>query len=81
MCGDKLFEKGNSQELMNLLGAEGTLDGLVKTNGVKRHGRILRRDNDDVLKRKLDVEEEGRRRRGRTNVTWKRQVEENIKQI
>ena len=41
----------------------------------------LRRNNGDVLRRALDFEVAGRKRRGRPNMTRKRQVEEHIDQI
>ena len=65
---------------MGLLGLKDTLDGLAKASGVRWYGHVLRRDNDDVLKRTLDFEV-AERRRGRPNITWKRQAEEHIDQI
>ena len=74
MCGVKI-EKRSSQELMSLLGIKDTLDGLAKASGVRWYGQVLRKDNDDVLRRALDFEVSGRRGRGRPNITWERQVE------
>ena len=45
------------------------------------YGHLLRRDNNDVLRRALDFEVAGRRGRGRQNMRWKRQVEKHINQI
>ena len=45
------------------------------------YGHILRRDNDNVLRRALDFEVARRRGRGRPNMTWKRQVEEHTNQL
>ena len=80
MCGVKMIEK-RSQELMSLLGLKDTFDGLARVSGVRWYGHVLRRDNSDVLKRALDFEVTGRRGRGRSNMTWKRQVEEHTYQI
>ena len=41
----------------------------------------MRRDNGDVLRRPLDFKVAGKRRCGRPNMTWKKQVEEHTDQI
>ena len=56
MCGVKLIEKRRSRELMILLDLKDTLDGLARARGVRWYGHILRRDNDNVLKRPLDID-------------------------
>ena len=81
MCGVKIVQKKRSRELMSFLGLKDTVDGLARARGVQWYGHILRRDSGDVLKRTLDFEVAGRRGRGRPNMTWKRQVEEHVKQI
>ena len=80
MCGVKVIEK-RSQECMSLLGLKDTLDELAKASGVRWYGHVLKRDNDDVLRRALDFEVAGRRGCGRPNMAWKRQQEEHINQI
>ena len=81
MCGVKIIEKRNSQELMNLLGLKDTSNGLARATEVRWHGHVLRRNSDDVLRRALDFEVAGRRWRGQLNMKSKRQVEEHINQI
>ena len=81
MCRVKIIEKRRSQELKSLLGLKDTLDGLARASGVRWYGHVSRRDNGDILRRALDFEVAGRRRHGRSNMTWKRQVEEHINQI
>ena len=56
---------------MSLLGLKDTFDGLARASGVRWCGNVLRRDNDDALRRALDFEVAGRRGRGRPNMTWK----------
>ena len=58
---------------MSLLGLKDTLAGLARTSEVRWYGHVLRSA--------LDFEVAGRRGRGRSNMTWKRQVEEHINQI
>ena len=55
-----------SQELISLLGSKNALDELARASGVRWYGHVLRRDNDDVLRRALDFEVAGRER-GRPN--------------
>ena len=68
MCGVKLIEKRSSQELKGLLGLEETL------NKMQWCGHVLRRDNDDMLRRVLDFEVAGRRGHGQSKMMWRRQV-------
>ena len=42
---------------MSLLGLKDALDGLARASGVRWYGHVLRRNNDDVLRRTLDFEE------------------------
>ena len=76
MCGVKIIEERRSQELTSLLGLKNTLDGLARATGVRWYGHVLRRDNDNVLRRALDFEVAGRR-------AWAAEydVEEHISQI
>ena len=75
MYGVKIIEERRNQELMSSLGLKNTSDGLASTSGVRWYGRVLRRDNGDVLRRALDFEVAERRGRGRPSMTSKRQVE------
>ena len=56
MCRVKLIEK-RSQELRSLLGLKDTLDGLARPCRVRWYRHVLRRDNDEVLRRELDCKE------------------------
>ena len=72
MCGVKMIEKRRSEELMSLLSLKDTLDGLARASGVRWYGHVLRRDNDDLLRKALGFEVAGRTGRGRPNMTWNR---------
>ena len=61
---------------MSLRGLRDALHGLARASEVRWYGHVLTRDNGDVLRRALNFEVAGRRRRGWPNMTWKRQVEE-----
>ena len=73
MCGAKMIDGRRSQELMSLLDLKDTLDGLARASEVRWYRHVLRRT--------LDYEVAGKRGRGRSNMTWKRHVEEHINQI
>ena len=48
----------------------------AKANGVKWYGHVLRRDNGHVLRKALEFEVKGKKKRGQPRKTWKVQVEE-----
>ena len=59
-----------------MLGLKETMDRLAMTDSVRWYGHVLRREDGHVLRRALDFEVEGQRKKGRPKMTWKRQVEE-----
>ena len=62
ICGDKLTEKKNIQELKSTLVLEENLDKLANANRVQWCGRILRKNRNDELRKVLDFKMvEGRR--------------------
>ena len=81
MCGVKLVDRKNTEELMKMLGLKETLDKMAKGNGVRWYGHVVRRDDESILKKAMMFEVNGPRQRGRPKQTWKKQVEENIKKI
>ena len=54
---------------------------MAKANGVRWYGYVLRRDDWHVLRRALEFEVMGKRRRGRPRKTWKTQVETESKSV
>ena len=56
MCGVKLMEKKRTEDLMEMLG--------LKANGVRWYGHVLRRDDGHVLRKALEFEVMGKRKRG-----------------
>ena len=43
------------------------------------YGHVIRRDDDNILKKAMMMEENCKRKRGRPKLTWRRQVEESVK--
>ena len=61
MHGVNIIEKRRSHEL-SLLGLKDTLDGLARASGVQWNGHVLKRDNDNVLRRTLDFDSDRKKR-------------------
>ena len=76
MCGVKLVDKKNTEELMEMLGLKKTLDRMVKANVVRWYGHVIRREDDNIPKKAMTMEVNEQRKRGR-----KRQVEESVKKV
>ena len=80
MCGVELNDRKGSTDLVFMLGLHETIDQLAMANSVQWYGHVLRRENGHVLRRSLDFEVDGHRKKGRLKRTWKRQVvEESVK--
>ena len=54
---------------------------MVKANGLRWYGYVLRRDDGHVLRKALEFEVKGKRKRGRPKKTWKTQVEKESKSV
>ena len=54
---------------------------MAKANGVRWYGRVLRRDDRHVLRKALEFEVKGKRKRGRPKKTWKTQMEKKSKSV
>ena len=76
ICGAKLMEKKNTEDLMETFGLKETVVQMAKVNGVRWYGHVFRRDDGHVLRKVLEFEVKGKRKRGRPKKTWKTQVEE-----
>ena len=74
MCGVQLKDRKRSSNFM--LGLSETLDQLPMANTVHCYGNVLRIEDGHALRRALDSEVEGQRKKGRPKRTWKKQVGE-----
>jgi hypothetical protein len=81
MCGAKLMDKKRTKDLMEMLGLEETMDQMAMANGVRWYGHVLRRDDEHVLRKALEFEVKGPRKRGRPKKTWRKQVEEESRKV
>ena len=81
ICGVKLVDRKKMEELMEMLGLKETLDRMAKANGVRWYGHVIRRDGDNILKKAMMLKVNGKRKRGRPKMTWRKQVEESAKEV
>ena len=81
MCGQKVVNRKTTEEQMDMLRLKETIGRLATANGVRWYGHELRRDLDSVWRVDLNLEVSGKRKRGRSKKTWKKQVEEETEKI
>ena len=60
---------------MEMLGLKKTLDRMAKANGVRWYGHVIRRDDDNILKKAMMLEVNGKRKQGRPKMTGGRECE------
>ena len=69
MCGVKLNEIKNSEQLRELLGLE-PVSLMITKSRLRWFGHVERKDDNDWVKRCITWEVEGIRQRGRPKKTW-----------
>ena len=77
MCGVKLLDRRNSDELMDMLGIKESLDRMAKASTMRWYGHVLRKEDENVIVKALNFEVSGSR--GRPKQTWKKLVENDKK--
>ena len=70
MCGVQLIDSNRSTDLMFMLGLSETIDQLSMANSHRWHCHVLRREDGHVLRRALDFEVKGQRKKGRLSRTY-----------
>ena len=72
------MEKKSIEDLhvMEMQGLKETVAQMAKANGVRWYRHLLRRDDRHVLRKALEFEVKGKRKRGRPKKTWKMQVDQ-----
>ena len=69
------------ENVMEMLGLKETVVQIAKANGVRWYGHILRREDGHVLRKALEFEVKGKRKRGQPKKTWKMQAEKESKSV
>ena len=79
MCGVSLKDRVPSAELKVRMEIESVCDAM-KRNRLRWLGHVLRRDDDDWVKKIMSFEVEGKRGRGRPRITWSQAAERNMRE-
>ena len=69
MCGVKLEDGKNTEDLMKTLGLKETIDKMAQANGVRWYGHVVRRDEESILKKAMMLQVNGQQKRGRPKQT------------
>ena len=56
MRGMKLVDRKNDEKLKEMLGSKETFDKAAKANGIRCYGNVVRRKDNNVVKRALMLE-------------------------
>jgi len=78
ICGSKLKHRFPSKELRERLGID-NIALVLQQNRLRWYGNVLRKEDDDWVKRCMEYEVEGPRHRGRPKRTWTEFVEKDCK--
>ena len=62
MSGVKLVGRKKVEDLMEMLGLKETLDRMAKANGLRWYGHVIGRDDDNILKKAIMMEVNGKRK-------------------
>ena len=79
MCGVKLLDRRNNEELMDILGIMESLERMATASSTRWYGHVLRKKDEDVVVKALKFQVSGSRGRGRLKQTWKKQIENYMK--
>ena len=71
MCGVQHKEGKRSSTLMLMQGLNENIDQLAMANSVRWHGYVFRREDGNILRRAIDLEVEGQRKKWKPKRTWK----------
>ena len=78
ICGVRLREKRQSDELRRMIGLNEDIVVIINKSRLRYYGHVKRRaEMCGIIV--LDLEVEGERPRGRSNMSWKVQLERDIK--
>ena len=80
MCGVSLRDKVSLMELRKRMGIESVLD-VLRRGRLRWMGHVLRKDDDDWVKRSMLMEVVGNRGRGRPKMMWRHLAEQDMRDV
>ena len=66
---------------MEMLSLKKTLDRMAKANAVRWYAHVIRREDDNILKKSMMMKVNGQRKRGRPKNDMEEEVEESVKKV
>ena len=81
MCGVKLKDKKSTIDLMQILYLNEAINQLAKANCVRWFGHVLRKDEKNFLRRSLDFNVKGTRKRVRPKNTWLKAIVQQSRKV
>ena len=66
MCGAKLADRKNTEDIMDVLGLNQIINKMAKASGMRWLGHVLRKEDSDVVRNALKFNAERRRKRERS---------------
>ena len=79
ICGVRLTDRVRTAELYERMGVEEAIDRVVENRRLQWYGHVLRRDEGENVRRVLDIEVDGRKKKGRPKKTWMECVRRSMK--
>ena len=66
---------------MGIMGIEESLNKMAKARSIRWYGHVLRKEDENVIVKALTFRMRCSRGRGRPKLTWKKQVENEMKKL
>ena len=63
ICGVKMMDRKNNDELLHMLELDETMGEMSKANKVRWYGHVLKREDVDVLRKALEFKLDGQKER------------------
>ena len=80
MCGISLKDRRTNEELRRLVGVE-LITTFIRSGRLRWYGHVMRKGDEDWVKKCIENRVEGRRPVGRPRKTWLESVEEDMAQL
>ena len=77
----ELVDKKSTRDQLQMFDLNEATDELAKSNSVRSYGHVLRKDKNNLLRRALDFEVKGSRKRGRPKKIWLTAVVEQSRKV
>ena len=80
MCGVSMKDRRTSEELRNLVGIQ-PITTVIRSGRLRWYGHVMRKSDEDWVKKCMELRTEGRRPVGRPRRTWLESVETDMAEL